>query len=146
MTKPGKIRTIAICVVRNGDSIFVYEGYDHSKAAIFYRPLGGTIEFGERSFDTVRRELREEIEARVTNLRYLGTLESIFTHERMQGHEIVLVYEGDFEDAGFYNQAIVTGREDDGETFTAKWVPLEDFRQGKAPLYPDGLLELLERE
>lgn len=141
--KPGKVRAIAICVLRRGGAIFVFEGHDTLKGETFYRPLGGTIEFGEHSSQTVRRELREEIGAEITNLRYLGALENIFIHEGQPGHEIVLVYEADFADAALYDRALVVGYEDDGKPFEALWMPMTDFSDGKYPLYPDGLLEML---
>jgi 8-oxo-dGTP pyrophosphatase MutT (NUDIX family) len=141
--KPGKVRAIAICVLQRKEAIFVFEGYDTLKGETFYRPLGGTIEFGEHSAQAVRRELREEIGAELTNLRYLGALENIFIHEGQTGHEIVLVYAADFADASLYERALVMGQEDDGAPFKALWVPLADFAEGKFPLYPDGLLEML---
>lgn len=123
--------------------IFVMEGYDSRKDEVFYRPLGGTIEFGELAPQTVERELQEEIGAAVTNLRYLGVRENLFTLEGRAGHEIVLIYEGDFVDKSIYEQKAVAAQEDDGIPFTAFWKPLAEFRQGKAPLYPEGLLELI---
>ena len=141
--KSGKVRAIAICVVRYRGAIFVFEGRDTIKGETFYRPLGGTIEFGEHSAQTVHRELREEINAEIKNLRFLAALENIFTHEGQAGHEIVLVYEGDFADASMYDKASVIGHEDDGGQFKALWKSLADFASGQAPLYPDGLLELL---
>ena len=136
-------RPLAICIFRKEDQVFVGELYDASKDEVFYRPLGGTIEFGEPAREAVKRELQEEIEAEVINLRYLGALENLFTHEGEFGHEIVLVYEGDFADKAFYEAESVRAQEDDGMTFTARWKPLQEFREGKAPLYPDGLLRLL---
>ncbi|MBU4225503.1 MAG: NUDIX domain-containing protein [Chloroflexi bacterium] len=56
-----KIRPIAICVCCHKDKILVAEGHDSKKNQTFYRPLGGTIEFGERGEETVRREFVEEI-------------------------------------------------------------------------------------
>lgn len=141
--KTGKVRPIAICVLQREDAIFVFEGHDSLKGETFYRPLGGTIEFGEYSSQTVRRELREEIGAELTNLRYLGALENIFIHEGLPGHEIVLVYQADFADAALYERALVMGQEDSGAKFKALWMPLKDFAEGKYPLYPDGLLDLL---
>ncbi|MFQ5918502.1 MAG: hypothetical protein ACE5I4_00485, partial [Thermoplasmata archaeon] len=79
----------------------------------------------------------------VTNLRYLGALENLFTHEGEFGHEIVLTYEADFVDKAFYEAETVPAQEENGMKFTACWKPLEEFREGKAPLYPDGLLRLL---
>jgi 8-oxo-dGTP pyrophosphatase MutT (NUDIX family) len=145
--KPGKVRPLAICVFRHQGRIFVSEGYDEVKAEVFYRPLGGKIEFGEHGRDTVARELREEIGADVTDLRYLGTLENIFTYNGQAGHEIVLVYDGAFVDRTLYERAVVDGFEADAEQvgdFKVVWKPLSFFQQGNAPLYPDGLLELLQ--
>ena len=139
----GKVRAIAVLVVLHQGSIFVFEGRDLVKGETFYRPLGGTIEFGEHSSQTVVRELREEIQAEITALRFLGTCENVFTHNGQPGHEIVLVYQGEFTDASFYATPVRMGREDNGEAFRALWMRLADFSARKFPLYPDGLFELL---
>lgn len=143
---PQRVRAIAILVALHDGALFVMEGEDTLKQEIFYRPLGGTIEFGEHSADTVRRELREELGAELTGLRFLGTCENVFVHNGQTGHEIVLVYRGEFADPRFYAQASFQAREDNGMPFQALWVPMADFFAGKHPLYPDGLLELLVRE
>jgi 8-oxo-dGTP pyrophosphatase MutT (NUDIX family) len=137
-----KIRPIAICVCREGERILVAEGHDSKKGQTFYRPLGGTIEFGERGAETVRREFREEIAAHLTEVRYLGTLENIFTYEGWRGHEIVLVYDGRLSDAHLYEKDVIQGDEL-GQPFKAVWKRLNEFGPGKPPVYPDGLLELL---
>jgi NADH pyrophosphatase NudC (nudix superfamily) len=69
--KPKQIRPIVICVFRNEDKLFVTEGYDYYKNEIFYRPLGGAVEFGERSQDSIVREIREEADADIEDLTYL---------------------------------------------------------------------------
>ncbi len=141
--KPGKVRPLALCVLRRDDHLFVAEGYDDLKKQAFYRPLGGKIEFGEYGRETVMRELLEEINQPVIVERYLGALENIFTYNGQQGHEIVLLYEGVFVDKTLYTCESVEGRDDDMLLFVAKWLPLAFFQQGTAPLYPDGLLEML---
>lgn len=138
------VRPIAICVFRKDSSIFVAEGYDKTKSETFYRPLGGTVEFGEYGRETVARELREEIGAVVTNVRYLGTIENIFVFEDRRGHEIVLVFEGEFVEQSFYERKRVEGLETTG-SIEAVWKPLDIFLKKEAPLYPDGLLSLLTR-
>lgn len=139
----GKVRAIALAVILNQGSIFVFEGYDTLEDQTFYRPLGGTIEFGEHSAQTVTRELREEIGAGLTDLKYLGTVENIFTYNGQMGHEIALVYQAAFADPALYATPEMTGREDSGAPFKALWKPLADFQPGGPPLYPDGLLDLL---
>jgi len=135
---------LAICVFLNNDRILVAEGYDPVKQQTFYRPLGGGIEFGERSEQTIHRELMEEIGAEVNELKYLGTLENIFVFNGTPGHEIVQVYDGVLKESGLYEQAEVEGIEAEiEESFKAVWKSLDEFGEGKSILYPNGLLELL---
>lgn len=141
--REGKIRSIVIGIIMHQGRLFVAEGHDDVKNEIFYRPPGGAIEFGERSHNTLVREFREELGAAVAPGRYLGMLENIFTCNGKADHEIVLCYETRFNDPTFYQQESVTGHEDDGQSFQALWKPLTDFQEGRAILYPDGLLDLL---
>jgi len=139
-----QIRPLAICVFQRDKYILVAEGYDPIKNQKFYRPLGGGIEFGERSEDTIRRELQEEINAKVGELFYLGTLENIFTFNGMLGHEIVMVYDGTLLDSGLYEQTVIVGQEPDiDEAFNIVWKSLAEFESGESILYPTGLAELL---
>ena len=140
------IRPLAICLFRDGDRILVAEGYDPVKRETFYRPLGGGIEFGERAEQTVRRELREELSAEVVNLTYLFTLENIFTFNGADGHEIILVYDGQLNDTSLYAQDVLEGNEFDGfrqAPFRAVWKHIHEFGPA-APLYPEGLHERLK--
>jgi len=139
-----RIRPLAICVFLYNDRILVAKGYDPVKNQSFYRPLGGGIEFGEHSEETIHRELMEEISAEVRDLIYLGTLENIFVFDGIPGHEIVQVYDGVLKDTGLYKQTVILGHEADiDESFKAMWKALDEFGEGKSILYPDGLLELL---
>jgi 8-oxo-dGTP pyrophosphatase MutT (NUDIX family) len=139
-----RIRPLAICLFRHQNRILVAEGYDPVKKQTFYRPLGGGIEFGEYSEQTIRRELQEEIGAEVCELRYLGTLENVYVFNGTPGHEIVQVYDGSLKDPALYQQSMIVGREVDiDDTFRAVWKHIEEFGEGKSTLYPTGLLEML---
>lgn len=140
----GTVRPIAICVFHHNGRILAAEGYDPTKQQPFYRPLGGTIEFGETSAETVARELREELGAEVAGLRYLGTLENIYTYAGEMGHEIVMVYDGGFTDPALYERPWLDAQEDDGMPFRAVWLSLAAAaRPEHPPVYPTGLLDLL---
>ncbi len=141
--KAGQIRPLAIGIFRRADQILVFEGYDPASGETFYRPLGGAIEFGEYGHQALAREVREEIGAEIENIRYLGLSENLFTFAGKEGHEIVLIYEGDLASSAIYRKDLVVGREDDGSPLKVTWVPLACFERGEAPLYPDGLLEML---
>jgi 8-oxo-dGTP pyrophosphatase MutT (NUDIX family) len=137
------IRPIAICVIRHDEHILVFEGRDPAKPETHYRPLGGGIDFGETGRAAVAREMREEFAAELQNVRFLGTLENIFTFAGLPKHEIVLVYEADLVDAALYSSEARVGHEDDGTPFQVMWKRLSDFGPGGLILYPDGLLSLL---
>jgi 8-oxo-dGTP pyrophosphatase MutT (NUDIX family) len=139
-----QIRPIAICLFLHNGKILVSEEYDPTEDEVFFRPLGGGIEFGEYSADTIHRELMEEIGVQVKDLVYLGTLENIFTFDGRPGHEIVQVYDGALKESGLYGQALISGHEEDVD-FPMKvvWKRLEEFGPGGLILYPDGLLEML---
>ncbi|HLF70587.1 MAG TPA: NUDIX domain-containing protein, partial [Dehalococcoidia bacterium] len=97
---------------------------------------------GELAEDAARREVREEIGAEVDGLRLLGVFENLFVYQGERGHELVWLYEGRFVDPSFYAREVIDCDEG-GARFEAHWVPLDLFVRGEAPLYPDGLLELL---
>lgn len=138
------IRPLALCIFRRNNELLVAEGYDSRKNETFYRPLGGGIEFGEYSWDAVRREIREEISEEIKNLSFLGTTENIFEYEGIPGHEVIFLFEGDFTRSYVYEHDEIMGIEDNGEDIRVMWKPIEAFQKGKLILYPDGLTEMLE--
>ena len=141
-----KIRPLAICLFSHNDKILVSEEHDPAKGDTFYRPLGGGIEFGEHSTETIHRELMEEIGAEVRDLVYLGTIENIFTFNGIPGHEIVQVYDGALVESGLYGQAVISGHEADvNQPMKVVWKSLDEFGPGKSILYPEGLLGMLRR-
>ncbi len=144
--KKKRVKPKAVCVFRWEDKIFVAEGYDTPISETFYRPIGGSIEFGEKGHQTIVREVMEEIKVQVADVQYLGLLESIFTYEGKAGHEIMLIYDGRFVDDTMYDESLAMQGEDDDEIlFTCMWKPLSFFRGDSAPpLYPAGLLVLLD--
>jgi ADP-ribose pyrophosphatase YjhB (NUDIX family) len=151
----GHVRPIALAVIKRErppgpqnaeQAILVFEGHDPHKDEVFYRPLGGTIEFGERSEQTVRRELHEEVGLELQNVHYLATVENIFVYRGRTGHEIVMLYSARLanDSSQAYEQDEFQGVEDNGQPFTARWMPLSRFGPHGPPLYPTGLLALLQ--
>lgn len=137
------IRPVALCIFRNKDSILVAEGYDKQTEERFFRPLGGGVEFGEYSWETVRREIKEEIGEDIKNLTFIGPTENVFHYQGIQGHEIIFMFEGEFVNKQAYFKDTIIGREADGQEFVAVWKPISEFRKNKARLYPEGLLDIL---
>lgn len=141
------IRPIAIALIIREGYILVAQSTGRVDGVVFYRPPGGGIEYGEYAEVALRRELCEELDAELLNVRYLGTIENIFTIGGNVGHELVRLYTAELADPALYDfslyQRILDGAPGDDETIC--WQPLTRFRAGDAPLYPDGLLEYLDQ-
>ena len=141
----GAIRPIALGVVRRGREILVFDAYDSVKGERFHRPLGGGIEFGERAAEAVARELLEETGSEARIVRLLGVIENLFTYEGDQWHEIAFVFEAELADRSLYELdelEIVETNDGVEQKVSAVWVDPDDLA---APLYPDGLRELMAR-
>lgn len=142
MYKEGEIRVIALGLVRDGDKIFVSEGYDPIKQNIFYRAMGGGVDFGETSFDALNREFQEEIQAELKNIQYLGCLENIFTYNGKAGHELIQLYQCDFVDPKYYQLERQEFTEGERKK-TAVWVDINRCKSGELRLVPEQFLDYL---
>ncbi|KJH70375.1 NUDIX hydrolase [Aliterella atlantica] len=142
MHKEGEIRVLALGIIRDGDRIFISQGYDPVKQQTFYRAMGGGVDFGETSFEALQREFQEEIQADLTNIRYLGCLENLFTFNGKQGHEILQVYQCDFVDPKFYQLESLVFAEGKRQK-TALWVDIARFKSRELLLVPEEFLDFL---
>lgn len=136
---PPRIRSTALAVIRHADGrILLEKGYDPCKDAYFYRPLGGGIEFDERSADALVREFIEELGQPIIIERLLKVIENIFTYDGRPGHEIVFVYEARL--ANKVDEAREYFKRLDGGDAVVAWV---DTKTADLPLYPDGLQAII---
>ncbi|HAA27855.1 MAG TPA: NUDIX hydrolase [Cyanobacteria bacterium UBA8553] len=142
MNQDNHIRVLALGLIRDGDRTFISEGYDPVKQLTFYRAMGGGVDFGETSYDALQREFQEEIQAELTNIKYLGCLENLFTFNGKQGHEILQVYQCDFVDSKFYQLEELFFAEGERKK-KALWVDISKFTSGELKLVPEPFLEYL---
>lgn len=140
-----RIRPIVLALIRRGDQLLVLVGTDETKPETFARPLGGGIEPGERAEDALRREIREELGLELVNVRRLDVVENIFRYQGEPGHEIVFLFEAEFDDRSAYESESLPGLEGD-EAFTAHWLSPRELQERGWPLYPDGLPEILQQQ
>jgi len=130
----------AMAVVRRpADGALLVSEHTDPRGAAFHRPLGGHVEFGEYSLDTVHREFVEELGQRLSGVRLLGVVENLFEWAGALRHEIVFVYAASFADSTAYEiaeQAIL----DKPETgVRVMWRPAGAT---SPPMYPEGVAEL----
>jgi ADP-ribose pyrophosphatase YjhB (NUDIX family) len=138
MGKKKRVRTLALCVITHEDKYLLGEGKDPKTKQRFYRPLGGSIEFGETASQAVIRELQEELGVELNEPKKLGFLENIFTYDGEPGHEIVIVFTATLRDTSLHQKASLPRLDMDGR---AVWRTSAELKQN--PLYPTGLLSLL---
>lgn len=147
MQTRNQVRVKALGLIRNGDRLFVAEGYHPDLQKHYYRALGGSIEFGETSLDALQREFQEEIQAELANIQYLGCIENLFTYAGQPCHELIQLYQCDFADPQFYQLDQLTFMEDprDGinEPIIARWIECDRFKTGDLWLVPEACLEFL---
>ena len=79
---------IARVVLTQGKKTLLCRG---KKFSWYYFP-GGHIEFGESSVEAIRREMREETGIAISNIKYVGMVENIFSEQGKKHHEINLVF------------------------------------------------------
>jgi len=140
MSKKNKIRLLALGLIRDRDRLFMSQGYDSRKKEIFYRVMGGGVDFGEYSRDALQREFKEEIEAELTNIKYLGCIENIFIFDGKEGHELIQLYKCDFADRKFYQIEKLAFWEKERKK-TALWVSIDRFKSGELKIVPENFLE-----
>lgn len=138
----GIIRPLALCIIKNEDKILVMDGYDPKKDQAFYRLLGGGIEFGERAEAALKREFQEELETGLENIKFVTTLENIFTFDGEQGHEIVMVFQADLSNKELYQKDSMDIIDSKGK-HKALWKKITDFKEKREILYPDNILEYI---
>ena len=115
----------------------------HTSDETYYRPLGGSIELGEKSAHTVIREYKEELHTEVEIINYLGCLENIFHLNGQIAHESIQLYSLRLLDTSLYGMEKVKIQDEQTVSY-AKWIPIIAFIQKKKVLYPDGILNYLQ--
>ncbi|WHY28508.1 NUDIX hydrolase [Bacillus wiedmannii] len=117
----------------------------HTGDETYYRPLGGSIELGEKSAHTVIREFKEELHTEVEITNYLGCLENIFQLDEGIGHEIIQLYSLRLLDTSLYEMEKMNIQDEQTVSY-AKWIPVTAFIQKEKALYPDGILKYLQQK
>lgn len=139
-----KIRPLALALLKNKKGqMLLHKAYDSLKKETFYRPLGGGIEFHESGKIAVEREIDEELGLKVMVHKLVETFENIFIYEGKPGHEIVMLFETEFQDAANYDRTELDIVESGKVISKAVWRTIEEIRSEGAKLYPAGIEKVL---
>jgi ADP-ribose pyrophosphatase YjhB (NUDIX family) len=131
----GIIKLKTMLLIQHKGRLLVSKGHDKVKRQNFYRLLGGSVEFTETAETGIRREVMEELQSEINDLKLIGVIENIFRFQGKSGHEIDFLFCGDLANSALFEQDHIPLNERYGEFF-ADWVPAEDVVERGVPLYP----------
>lgn len=114
---------------RDGDREVLVERYASGEEP-FYRPIGGSVEFGEWSEESVSLEFREEKGYTVSTTEFLGVSENVYELAGTPSHEVSLVRRVAFE------RERIRAEEGTVKERWATWHTVEAFRGGGAAVLP----------
>jgi len=141
-----KYRAVSLCLIKREEQYLFVENYDEVIEVTYYRPVGGTIEFGEDSRRTVIREVKEEINADISEPELITVIENIYNYGADTGHDLNFIYKADIVDGSYYEQDVINGVEGE-EGFQAVWIDLNSIiNDANKKLVPDGLMQILTGE
>jgi ADP-ribose pyrophosphatase YjhB (NUDIX family) len=138
------IRVVARGAGFREDELLIYEGTDPETGELFYRLLGGGVEFGEHSREAVVREFEEELGVELADPELVGTFERVFEFAGGTGHEVWRVFEGRIVEDWPYERDAFTFIEPELDLeIQARWLPVERLRADDTTFYSPAVLEAL---
>lgn len=117
------------------------EGYDKIKNEIFYRSIGGGINFLENSKEALKREFKEELNIDINVGEFLGISENIFTYNGKNAHELILFYNVDISDSDYKEKYHIV---DDNCETDAMWINIDKFMNKELKIYPEEVYKYLK--
>lgn len=129
------IKVKALCVFHKDGKMLASRGLNKVTNEVFYRLLGGGLNFFETGEAGIRREIQEELHSDIENLHFITVLENIFHHENWRGHELIFLYSGQLARQELYTQPVIHIEEDSYE-FDAEWISISEVLSGTKTLFP----------
>ena len=115
----------AAAIIIHNNKVLMHRNVNESYHAL----LGGRVELGESSTDTVKREVMEELGKEVEITGYCCTIENFFNFRNSEYHEIMFVHFAEFtnEDDKKIEETIknIEGRED----LEYRWLDLDKIKE-----------------
>lgn len=133
-----KLNVRAAGVMIHNGKILVHRNINSDHYAL----IGGRVEIGENSADTIKREIKEELGKNIEITGYISTIENFFEMKGSKYHEIMFVHKIEF-----------TNKDDKKIEYTMKNIEGKDYLQyewieinkiDEYPLLPRAVKEVLK--
>ncbi len=133
-----KLNVRAAGVIIHNNKVLVHKNVNSDHYAL----VGGRIEIGENSVDTIKREIKEELGKDIEITGYISTIENFFEMKGSKYHEIMFVHKVEFvneEDKRIeYTLENIEGK----DYLKYEWLELDKIEQ--YPLWPKAIREVLK--
>ncbi len=139
-----EIRVKALGLHWRAGRLLAAEVHDDLGGIVGVRPLGGSVEFGERAEAAVLREFKEELGVEIRVSSGPIVMENLFAHQGIAGHEVLFLFTIELPLGAFAEQESIRFQEDNGTAGVARWYDLNALDSDDGPtLLPKGLKPLL---
>ena len=135
-----KLNVRAACIIKHNNKILVHKNINEDHCAL----LGGRVEIGEDSEQTIKREVLEELGKEIDITGYIATIENFFEMKGAKYHEYMFIYQAEFkEEKDKLLEETLQNREGK-EYLKYEWLDLQHIED--YPLLPEVVHEILKEE
>ena len=133
-----KLNVRAAGVIIHNNKILVHRNINSDHYAL----VGGRVEIGENSVDTIKREIKEELGKDIEITGYISTIENFFEMKGSKYHEIMFVHKVEFVDEEDKRIEYTLENIEGKDYLKYEWLELNKIEQ--YPLWPKAIREILK--
>ena len=135
-----KLNVRAAGVMIHNGKILVHRNVNSDHYAL----IGGRVEIGENSVDTIKREIKEELGKDIEIIGYISTIENFFELKDLKYHEIMFVYKAEFcdEEDKKIEHAMENVEEGGESDIHYEWIDINDLE--KCHLKPQKIIYVIK--
>ena len=135
-----KLNVRAAGVMIHNGKILVHKNVNSDHYAL----IGGRVEIGENSANTVKREIKEELGKDVEITGYISTIENFFEIKSSKYHEIMFVHKIEFTNEEDKNIEYTMKNIEGKDYLKYEWIDLDKIDE--YPLMPSIMKDILKEK
>ena len=135
-----KLNARAACIINHNNKILVHKNINEDHYAL----LGGRVEIGESSEETIKREVLEELGKEIDITGYIATIENFFEMKGSKYHEYMFIYEAEFKEEKDKLIEETLQNMEGKDYLKYEWLDLEHIEE--YPILPKVINEILKEK
>lgn len=135
-----KLNVRAAGIIIHNNKVLLHRNINENHYAL----IGGRVEIGENSVDTVKREIKEELGKDVEITGYISTIENFFEMKGSKYHEIMFVHKIEFTNEEDKNIEYTMKNIEGKDYLKYEWIDLDKIDE--YPLAPNIMKDILKEK